>query len=226
MFDFNSNATNPYDVLGVSRGASFSEIRKAYIGQVKSLHPDNFQGNKEEKRKAEDQLKVVNVAFDTIKKNSGFKQRDSTSHNAFKTEEDIDLMFQQAMEEVLRSKIGQEISKQIDEICAANKKNIHLSNKFFKIGSISLVFSTAVAMFSDGNVNTVASLGILASGASFIGGVFTRGKTNNDYDLFMLEETLHEMAFHLVMSRQRQSKQKAHNENSANPAEPKAIANF
>lgn len=35
-----------YDILGVSKDASNSEIKKAYKKLVKKYHPDVFQGNR------------------------------------------------------------------------------------------------------------------------------------------------------------------------------------
>lgn len=127
MFDFNASSNDPYKVLGVSPNAPFSEIRKAYLAKVRSLHPDNFVGSESDKKAAEEKLKFVNRAFDTIKKNSGFKQNNlnqSTASEKKYTDENIDFIFQKAMEEVLSSKEGQEISRKIDELLATNiKKN-------------------------------------------------------------------------------------------------------
>ncbi|CUS26358.1 chaperone protein DnaJ [Paucilactobacillus oligofermentans DSM 15707 = LMG 22743] len=52
---------NPYDVLGVDKGASQDEIKKAYRKLSKKYHPDL---NKE--AGAEDKFKEVNDAFETV----------------------------------------------------------------------------------------------------------------------------------------------------------------
>ena len=55
-------ARDPYQELGVSRGASHDEIRKAFRKLAKQHHPDTNPGNKA----AEDRFKQVSAAFDII----------------------------------------------------------------------------------------------------------------------------------------------------------------
>jgi DnaJ-class molecular chaperone len=55
-------ARDPYLELGVSRGASHDEIRKAFRKLAKQHHPDTNPGNKA----AEDRFKVVSAAFDIL----------------------------------------------------------------------------------------------------------------------------------------------------------------
>lgn len=52
-----------YEVLGVSRGASTDEVRKAYLKLAHKYHPDKTGGDKE----AETQLKEINEAYDILK---------------------------------------------------------------------------------------------------------------------------------------------------------------
>ena len=56
------SSRDPYAVLGVARDASQEEIRKAYRGLAKKLHPDLNPGNKE----AEQQFKEVTAAYDFL----------------------------------------------------------------------------------------------------------------------------------------------------------------
>ena len=55
-------ASDPYSVLGVSRGASADEIRKAFRKLAKAHHPDTNPNNKA----AEDRFKQVSGAFDNL----------------------------------------------------------------------------------------------------------------------------------------------------------------
>jgi molecular chaperone DnaJ len=52
-----------YEVLGVSKSATDEEIRKAYLKLAHKYHPDKTGGDKQ----AEDKLKEINSAYDTLK---------------------------------------------------------------------------------------------------------------------------------------------------------------
>jgi DnaJ-class molecular chaperone len=55
-------ASDPYQELGVSRGATADEIRKAFRKLAKQHHPDANPGNKE----SEERFKRVSAAFDLL----------------------------------------------------------------------------------------------------------------------------------------------------------------
>ena len=55
-------AGDPYQELGVSRGASADEIKKAFRKLAKDLHPDKNPGDKA----AEDRFKRITAAFDLL----------------------------------------------------------------------------------------------------------------------------------------------------------------
>jgi len=62
-----------YGVLGVAEDASQDEIRKAYLKLAHRYHPDKTGGNKA----AEERLKEINEAYDTLKNPEKRKQYDA-----------------------------------------------------------------------------------------------------------------------------------------------------
>lgn len=68
-----------YEVLGVQRGASADEIKKAYRQKVKALHPDRNSDNPN----AEAQMKEVNEAHDILKDAEKKAAYDRFGHAAF-----------------------------------------------------------------------------------------------------------------------------------------------
>lgn len=68
-----------YDVLGVERGASADEIKKAYRSKAKELHPDRNA----DKPDAESQFKEVNEAYDVLKDADRKAAYDRYGHAAF-----------------------------------------------------------------------------------------------------------------------------------------------
>jgi DnaJ-class molecular chaperone len=76
---------DPYEVLGVSKGADIKDIKKAYRKLARSLHPDLRPGDKA----AEDQFKEVAAAYDFLsdeKKKAAFDRGEIDAAGAPKAE--------------------------------------------------------------------------------------------------------------------------------------------
>lgn len=60
---------DPHDVLGVPRGATFEQVRRAFHARTKVLHPDRFDrtSQPEEWHQANEMLKEVILAYNSLK---------------------------------------------------------------------------------------------------------------------------------------------------------------
>lgn len=61
---------DPYGVLGVKQSASDEEVKRAYRDLARKYHPDNYQNNPLADL-AEEKMKAINEAYDTIMKTRG-----------------------------------------------------------------------------------------------------------------------------------------------------------
>ncbi|KAL5719236.1 hypothetical protein ACHQM5_012041 [Ranunculus cassubicifolius] len=68
-----------YETLGVSKNASASEIKKAYYGLAKKLHPDTNKDDKD----AEKKFQEVQKAYEVLKDDEKRSMYDQVGHNAY-----------------------------------------------------------------------------------------------------------------------------------------------
>ncbi len=57
---------NPYDVLGISHNATEEQVKEAYRKLARKYHPDNFGADNPLSDLAEEKMKEINQAYDTI----------------------------------------------------------------------------------------------------------------------------------------------------------------
>lgn len=82
-----------YDVLNVSSDASAAELKSAWRSLVKEYHPDRFKYGSPEAAEAEERLKLINTAYDTLKdpaSRSAYdqKERSASSHQSSQSKHD------------------------------------------------------------------------------------------------------------------------------------------
>ena len=68
-----------YETLGISKGASEADIKKAFRSKAKEHHPDKNAGSS----KAEEEFKAVNEAYDVLKDPNKKAAYDQYGHAAF-----------------------------------------------------------------------------------------------------------------------------------------------
>ena len=69
-----------YDILGISKGASAAELKKAYRKQALEWHPDKHKDNKEA---AERRFKEINEAYQILSDSQKRQAYDQFGHAAF-----------------------------------------------------------------------------------------------------------------------------------------------
>ena len=73
MFSKNKNINNSYDILGIKKTATDSDIKTAYRKMVKKYHPDKLKNVSDDVVKlAKEKFQSVKDAYEQIKKQRGF----------------------------------------------------------------------------------------------------------------------------------------------------------
>lgn len=85
-----------FEIFELDRPASLYEVKQAYKDIVNVWHPDRFSNNPRLKQKAEEKLKEINVAYDTLKSYLASKQdvepeQDKAPQENFKATEDVEV---------------------------------------------------------------------------------------------------------------------------------------
>jgi len=75
MGEIKMDIEQSFEILELDSGASTDEIKQSYKDIVAVWHPDRFYNNPLLKQKAEEKLKEVNVAYDTLKSYLSSEQR-------------------------------------------------------------------------------------------------------------------------------------------------------
>ena len=79
----NSYNKDPFEVLGVTRGASDEEVKRAYRALVKKYHPDNYDSDNPLGDLAKEKMQEINWAYDEIQRMREEERRAYTGNGTY-----------------------------------------------------------------------------------------------------------------------------------------------
>ncbi len=74
------NLEQYYEILGLKLGATWTEVKQAYRDMAMVWHPDRFE-NSRLKLKAQEELKVINQAYEVLKSYQSISEYQTSSSN-------------------------------------------------------------------------------------------------------------------------------------------------
>jgi len=86
-----SNGKNPYEILGIQRSATVSQVKTRYFELARKHHPDKLDPHtsEEDKKKHEDIFKEITNAYSKINKEKEFQSKFGTSESFNFMDEDM-----------------------------------------------------------------------------------------------------------------------------------------
>ena len=79
----NSYNKDPFEILGVPRGASDDEVKRAYRALVKKYHPDNYDEGNPLSELAKEKMQEINWAYDEIQRNRASERNAYTGSGTY-----------------------------------------------------------------------------------------------------------------------------------------------
>lgn len=90
---------DPYEVLGIKRDASQEEIKRAYKRLAKQYHPDQY-GDNPLRELAEEKMREVNEAYDSLMKNTYEYQQKTDSSSSYSSSQNYNTNTQNIYQEI------------------------------------------------------------------------------------------------------------------------------
>lgn len=113
---------DPYEILGVSRGASEAEIRAAYIAGAKRFHPDVVGAEESGER-----MRQLNLAYEVLKDPTMRAQYDSESQDSAGLFGDLEDIVRVRWEESSFTTLSDE------KVAALNRETVKMEREGWKV---------------------------------------------------------------------------------------------